>query len=295
MYCVYQKKHNGNQKNVISIIKFPENFIITVSDVIRDIYKLEYTMLENTTLDDLKNSKNMHINGCYLLNNANKLMLVNKIETIQKGRIYNSTIVEIVKEYTWELLPFEIPVSTETVVETVEESVEEIMEESVEETMEESVEETMEEPIVHESVPEPVVHESVPEPIVHESIAQTDDLKWVNNEIFLEHPLKKRFLFEPYNPLQQSAEEIQFDFDSFLSNNTTKPSFNDDINVESFLPTTQKKPETTFLFKLPYEMDNIYLCNDIQFDIDDIITELSNSTQIDSSFDKIWDEICKKH
>jgi len=106
MNCIYQKNHQNNQEIVISIIKFPENFILTIRDVLENIYKINYSQVQSLT--------DITENGNYLCFENNKLVLVNIFVNVSQGYIYNSTVTELNKIYTWKLLNVDFPISCET-------------------------------------------------------------------------------------------------------------------------------------------------------------------------------------
>ena len=112
MHCVYQKNHTDKREIVITMIKFPENFISTVQGILDETYKIVHVYVESLN-DGL-------IDGHYLYMNGNKLILVKKSTVIKQGYVYNSTITTTEKIYTWKLLCFEIPISCETKEEVLE-------------------------------------------------------------------------------------------------------------------------------------------------------------------------------
>lgn len=112
MHCVYQKNHADKREIVITMIKFPENFISTVQGILDETYKIVHVYVESLN-DGL-------IDGHYLYMNGNKLILVKKSTVTKQGYVYNSTVTITEKIYTWKLLCFEIPISCETKEEVLE-------------------------------------------------------------------------------------------------------------------------------------------------------------------------------
>lgn len=134
MHCVYQKNHTDKREIVITMIKFPENFISTIQGILDETYKIVHVYVESLN-DGL-------IDGHYLYMDGNKLILIKKSTITKQGYVYNSTVTVTEKIYTWKLLCFEIPISCETkeeVIETIETPVEAIIEKVTETVIEDSV------------------------------------------------------------------------------------------------------------------------------------------------------------
>jgi hypothetical protein len=115
MYCVYQKTHQNGIENIVSNIKSSDIFVSTVKDIIENIYKIKYVVAED---GDFIVSNSKYEDGYYLLVLENNITLYLRKTTVHEGYVYNSTDVSVKPVYSWKLIPFQIPVSSE-IIETV--------------------------------------------------------------------------------------------------------------------------------------------------------------------------------
>jgi hypothetical protein len=122
MYCIYQKNNLEKKETAITIIKDPENFISTVSDIVTKAYKINHTVFD-LLKDGLITSEHLAIPalvsstqyepGYYMVSlGNNNLSLVEKKRNVS-GYIISYYSYEIVPVYEWKLLSFEFPVSSE--------------------------------------------------------------------------------------------------------------------------------------------------------------------------------------
>lgn len=122
MYCITQKAsqseftsnvHLGG-KIAIAVIKFPDNFIDSVSDIVTKVYKINFTYVENMTASSLESSKD-YLEGYYLfLKTPTCLEMYYKKEISLNRILYVSKSYKVESVYEWELLSFEFQVSCDT-------------------------------------------------------------------------------------------------------------------------------------------------------------------------------------
>lgn len=95
MFCIYQM----NDEKIIKILNIQDNFLLKVKEVI----SVEYVMLNDVCVDQIMDDINYGV-GKYLLCNVNVIQLVEKVEIVNKGYIYNSTKYNVIVINTWKKL-----------------------------------------------------------------------------------------------------------------------------------------------------------------------------------------------
>lgn len=102
MYAIC--KISGEQEFIIKFIKSKDTFM-------EEICKIEgythYQMLDNVPLNNVTNDQSIKV-GFYLLKNGDLINLIEKCETLLKGYIYNSTIIDTKIVDTYKLVPIKI-------------------------------------------------------------------------------------------------------------------------------------------------------------------------------------------
>lgn len=116
MYCIYQKTHQNGIENIISNIKSSDVFIPSVRYIIDNIYKIKYVVAEDSNFLVSNNKCEDGFYLSYLLENHITLYL--RKTSVQCGYVYNSTDVSVEPIYSWKMIPFQIPVSSEITDET---------------------------------------------------------------------------------------------------------------------------------------------------------------------------------
>jgi len=108
MYCIYQRTHQPLVESIISNTNVVDSFVADIQDIVKNIYKIEYTMTE-----EVPTSNSTCVDGYYMIYKDNEITLVSKKTTVLTGFVYNSTNTVVDTVYTWKLIPFQIPVSCE--------------------------------------------------------------------------------------------------------------------------------------------------------------------------------------
>lgn len=103
MFCIHEISHHNETEKIIGIIKSKNEFVDYITNL---NIKIKANIIDVITPDMLL-VNNKYTNGIYLLNNVNKIELVEKYNKTLTGYVYNSVHHDIKILFTWRIIRYE--------------------------------------------------------------------------------------------------------------------------------------------------------------------------------------------